>query len=411
MESVVLTVAIVSAAISLVSLVLMIILLTRKNGEGKELPQQIDNKLENLQRAVSQRISESEISQAQNQQNALSNFGKQVEDLRTEQNRQLNAMRETVEKRIDVMQESNTKKLEEIRNTVDEKLQKTLEERFNQSFKLVNDGLSQVSVKIGEMQTLATGVGDLKKILSNVKTRGIFGEIQLDRILEQILTSDQYDKNVRTKRGSNDPVEFAIRLPRDGKTDDPVYLPIDAKFPLDKYEALCNASESGDKALLDEASKDFERFIKLSAKSIKEKYIDPPNTTNFALMFLPTESIYAEVAKRTELVEFLSREYNVNISGPSTVSAVLNSLQMGFRTLAIEQRSNEVWELLGAVKTEFGTFTTCLAKVKDKLSAADKELDTLMTTRTNVMSRKLRNIEALSSDDARAVLETGYDDE
>ncbi len=294
---------------------------------------------------------------------------------------------------------STGEQLEKMRETVDEKLQTTLEKRLGESFKLVSDRLEVVHKGLGEMQNLATGVGDLKKVLSNVKTRGTLGEIQLSRILEQILTKDQYDINVVTKKGSRDNVEFAIKLPGNNKTDSAVYLPIDSKFPLDVYHNLVDTFDMGDQKLIEDGYKKLEAAIKKSAKDIKDKYIDPPNTTDFAIMFLPIEGLYAEVVRRTNLVEILQREYKINITGPTTLAALLNSLQMGFKTLAIEKRSSEVWNVLGAVKTEFSKFEDVLLSTQKKLNQASTDLDKLVGTRTKQINKKLMSVESLTSGD------------
>ena len=261
---------------------------------------------------------------------------------------------------------STEENLEKMRVTVDEKLQSTLERRLSESFKVVSERLEQVHKGLGEMQSLAAGVGDLKKVLSNTKTRGVLGEVQLERILEQFLSPEQYEKNVITKKGSRETVEFAIKLPGKDYDNKTVYLPLDAKFPLEVYNKLLDAYDLQNQAQIDVASKNLERFIKKSAKDIRDKYIDPPNTTDFGLMFLPTEGIYAEVLKNQSLVEFVQREYNINITGPTTLVALLNSLQMGFRSLAIEKHSSEVWKILGAVKTEFSKFETVLNSAQNK---------------------------------------------
>ena len=261
---------------------------------------------------------------------------------------------------------STEENLEKMRVTVDEKLQSTLERRLSESFKVVSERLEQVHKGLGEMQSLAAGVGDLKKVLSNTKTRGVLGEVQLERILEQFLSPEQYEKNVITKKGSRETVEFAIKLPGKDYDNKMVYLPLDAKFPLEVYNKLLDAYDLQNQAQIDAASKNLERFIKKSAKDIRDKYIDPPNTTDFGLMFLPTEGIYAEVLKNQSLVEFVQREYNINITGPTTLVALLNSLQMGFRSLAIEKHSSEVWKILGAVKTEFSKFETVLNSAQNK---------------------------------------------
>ena len=294
---------------------------------------------------------------------------------------------------------STEENLEKMRVTVDEKLQSTLERRLSESFKVVSERLEQVHKGLGEMQSLAAGVGDLKKVLSNTKTRGVLGEVQLERILEQFLSPEQYENNVITKKGSRETVEFAIKLPGKDYDNKTVYLPLDAKFPLEVYNKLLDAYDLQNQAQIDAASKNLERFIKKSAKDIRDKYIDPPNTTDFGLMFLPTEGIYAEVLKNQSLVEFVQREYNINITGPTTLVALLNSLQMGFRSLAIEKHSSEVWKILGAVKTEFSKFETVLNSAQNKLNQASSEIDKLVGTRTRQINRKLKNVDKLSFDD------------
>ncbi len=306
---------------------------------------------------------------------------------------QMETIRQSTEKRMADMQASNEKKLEEMRRTVDEKLQKTLEERISQSFNLVNERLERVYKSLGEMQKVGAGVEDLKKVLSNVKTRGILGEVQLGAILEEILSPEQYETNIATKKGSADRVEFAVKLPGDGEI--PVYLPIDAKFPLDAYGNLMDAYDSGDALAVQAAAKELKNRIKGFAKDIRTKYIDVPNTTDFAIMFLPTEGLYAEVV-RYGLVEELQKE-KINIAGPTTMAALLNSLQMGFRTLAIQQRSSQVWKVLEEVKTEFGKFETVLAKTQDRMRQASDELDKLVGTRTNAINRKLRDVSDFAS--------------
>ena len=306
---------------------------------------------------------------------------------------------------------STEENLEKMRVTVDEKLQSTLERRLNESFKVVSERLEQVHKGLGEMQSLAAGVGDLKKVLSNTKMRGVLGEVQLERILEQFLSPEQYEKNVITKKGSRETVEFAIKLPGKDYDNKTVYLPLDAKFPLEVYNKLLDAYDLQNQAQIDAASKNLERFIKKSAKDIRDKYIDPPNTTDFGLMFLPTEGIYAEVLKNQSLVEFVQREYNINITGPTTLVALLNSLQMGFRSLAIEKHSSEVWKILGAVKTEFSKFETVLNSAQNKLNQASSEIDKLVGTRTRQINRKLKNVDKLSFDDTGLYLSSEESEE
>ncbi|MBE6030491.1 MAG: DNA recombination protein RmuC [Clostridiales bacterium] len=339
---------------------------------------------------------------ADNQDKRLQEMQRQLSNMNVENEQRLENIRKTMESRINALTEDNNKQLEKMRDTVDEKLQKTLEDRITQSFNLVSERLEAVYKGLGEMQNLASGVGDLKKVLSNVKTRGILGEIQLSAILEQILTQEQYDENVATKKGSSDRVEFAIRLP--GNDEGIVYLPIDAKFPADSYSKLMDAYEEGDREAVKAAEKVLIQTIKNEAKDIRDKYIYPPDTTDFAIMFLPVEGLYAEVV-RLGLIETLQREYRVNIAGPTTMAALLNSLQMGFKTLAIQKHSSEVWQVLGAVKTEFDKFGTVLAKTQERINQANKELDTLIGTRTNVIKQKLKNVQSLPEHESRSILE------
>lgn len=305
----------------------------------------------------------------------------------------LENIRRSVDEKLESIRRENLRQLDEMRQTVDEKLQKTLEEKMNKSFSLVNERLEQVYKGLGEMQTLAVGVGDLKKVLSNVKTRGILGEIQLGAILSEILSKEQYEENIATKKGSKNVVEFAIKLPSDG--DSIVYLPIDSKFPGDTYSALRDAVESGDKQSIELAQKALVQRIKSEAKDIHDKYIDPPNTTEFAIMFLPFEGLYSEVVNMG-LVEALQREYKVNIAGPSTMAALLNSLQMGFKTLAVQKRSAEVWKILGGVKTEFDKFNDVLVMTQQRLDQANKELDKLVGVRTRQIQRQLKDVESVN---------------
>lgn len=305
----------------------------------------------------------------------------------------LENIRRSVDEKLESIRRENLRQLDEMRQTVDEKLQKTLEEKMNKSFSLVNERLEQVYKGLGEMQTLAVGVGDLKKVLSNVKTRGILGEIQLGAILSEILSKEQYEENIATKKGSKNVVEFAIKLPADGAGT--VYLPIDSKFPGDTYSALREAVESGDRQSIESAKKALVQRIKGEAKDIHDKYIDPPNTTEFAIMFLPFEGLYSEVVNMG-LVEVLQREYKVNIAGPSTMAALLNSLQMGFKTLAVQKRSAEVWKILGGVKTEFDKFNDVLVMTQQRLDQANKELDKLVGVRTRQIQRQLKDVESVS---------------
>lgn len=325
----------------------------------------------------------------------LAQFEKRLQGFEQGNNNALTEIRATVSRQLLEIKDDNGKRLDQIRKTVDEQLQTTLEEKMNRSFKTVSEQLEAVYKGLGEMQNLASGVGDLKKVLSNVKTRGILGEMQLGAILSEILNSEQYDTEVPTIPDSRERVEFAIKLPGNG--DSTVYLPIDSKFPGDTYAALQDAYDTGDKAQVEIAFKNLEARIKQCAKDIRDKYICPPYTTNFAIMFLPFEGLYAEVVNHG-LVEILQRDYSVNIAGPSTMAALLNSLQMGFRTLAIEKRSNEVWQVLGAVKSEFETFEKVLNATQKHMKQAEEDLEKLVGTRTRAIRRKLSGVEALPSD-------------
>lgn len=380
----------------------------------REMKQDIGNEVkssraemnQNLQinmSALGELLVNTQKASAENQDKRLSELKMQLSNMNMENEQKLENIRQTMEKKIAALTEDNNKQLEQMRMTVDEKLQKTLEDRISKSFNLVSERLEQVYKGLGEMQTLASGVGDLKKVLSNVKTRGILGEIQLSAILEQILTPDQYDENVATKKGSTERVEFAVRLPGD---DDGgvVYLPIDAKFPADSYGKLLDAYDTGDREAVKAAEKALVQTIKSEAKDIRDKYVYPPDTTDFAIMFLPVEGLYAEVV-RLGMVETLQREYRINIAGPTTMAALLNSLQMGFKTLAIQKHSSEVWQVLGAVKTEFDKFGNVLAKTQERINQANKELDTLIGTRTNVIRRTLKNVQSLPELESRAVLD------
>ena len=307
--------------------------------------------------------------------------------------------------------QNTEKKLEEMRATVDEKLQKTLHERIGQSFELVSKQLENVQKGLGEMKSLAQDVGGLKKVLSNVKMRGTFGEVQLGALLEQMMSPEQYDANVKTKKSGTEFVEFAIKLPGKDDVNSTVYLPIDAKFPKDIYEQYYDAFEAGDTALIESSGKQLENTIKKMAKDIHDKYVDPPFTTDFAIMFLPFESIYAEVIRRTSLVETLQKEYKIVVTGPTTLGAILNSLQMGFRTLAIQKRTGEVWTVLGAVKTEFSKFGGLLEKVQKNLQNAGDQLEEVMGKRTRAIERKLRQVEQIPHEESRKILPIEEDGE
>lgn len=310
----------------------------------------------------------------------------------------ISELKTSLEKSVKTMQDGNEKKLEEMRKTVDEKLNETLEKRLGESFKQVSERLEAVHKGLGEMQNLAVSVGDLKKVMSNVKSRGVLGEYQLQNIIEDLLTNEQYEKNVKTKVGSGAVVEFAIKMPHGNNVEKTLWLPVDSKFPKEDYEALVEAYDKGDVEKIEEYRKSFINGIKKNAKDIKEKYIDPPNTTEYGIMFLPYESLFGEVLRTPGLFEQIQKEYKITITGPTTLSALLNSLQMGFRTLAIEKRSSEVWDLLGAVKTEFGQFGDVLAKTKKKLIEATNVIDS-SEVRSRAIERKLRHVQALPSTD------------
>jgi DNA recombination protein RmuC len=344
-----------------------------------------------------------EMGKSQNDQ--LESIARLIQEL-TESNRTgIEKLRSTIDAQLKHLQESNEKKLDQMRETVDEKLQSTLEKRLGESFKLVSERLEAVQHGLGEMQNLATGVGDLKRVLTNVKARGTWGEVQLGALLEQILTPDQYDKNVRTRRDSQESVEYAIRLP--GQDDDPescVWLPIDSKFPQEDYLRLVEAADIADVDSVQKATAALLRSVHSSAKEIRDKYLNPPDTTDFAIMFLPTEGLYAEVLRQPGQVEKIQQDYRIVVAGPTTLSAILSSLRVGFRTLAIEKRSSEVWKVLSAVKTEFGKFGDVLTKVQRQLNTASNTIEQT-GMRTRAMERKLRAVEELPTEDTAEILE------
>lgn len=327
-------------------------------------------------------------------ESSIAKMQSQQHDDMMQTDQKLDHMRRGLAEGLDKISSNNQQQLDGIRKTVDEKLQETLDRKLSDSFQLVSQRLEQVYKGLGEMQNLAVGVGDLKKVLSNVKTRGILGEIQLGAILEQMLAPEQYATNVATKPGSQNNVEYAIRMP--GSGGEPVWLPVDAKFPLDAYEQLLAAYDAADPGLVDAAQKQLFQRVKGFAKDVRNKYIDPPNTTDFAILFIPTEGLYAELI-RGGMAEVLQREYKVTLAGPTTMAALLNSLQMGFKTLAIQKRSSEVWKILGAVKTEFDNFATVLESTKNRLNQANDDLDRLVGVRTRQIQRTLKNVESLPS--------------
>jgi len=341
------------------------------------------------------------------QKDQLDSFSKQLMAMARLNEEKLETMRKTLETQLRSLQEDNTRKLEQMRATVDEKLQSTLDKRLGESFKQVSERLEQVYRGLGEMRTLASGVGDLKKVLTNVKTRGTWGEIRLSHILEQILAPDQYDVNVATKKNCNERVEFAIKLPGQAADKEKiVWLPIDSKFPQEDYQRLMDAQEAADIELAEKHIKNLEIRIKAEAKHIKEKYLEPPHTTDFGIMFLPVEGLYAEVLRRPGLCDTLQREHRIVVTGPTTLAALLNSLQMGFRTLAIEKHSSEVWQLLGVVKTEFGKFGDVLAKTKKKLQEAGHTIDKA-EVRTRAIARKLREVQEVPLTETKGFIEEG----
>ena len=324
-------------------------------------------------------------------------------------NKNIKDVRETINNQLKDIRDDNTKQLDKMRNTVDEKLQKTLEEKIGESFNQVRKQLDAVHKGLGEMQTVAAGVGDLKKVLSNVKTKGVFGEYQLENILEQILTPDQYSKNVATNPDYNGSVEFAIKMP--GSDDNTLWLPIDSKFPTEPYEVLLDKYENGTKDDIDDARKQLIRTIDTFAKDISTKYISPPNTTAFGIMFLPIEGLFAEVLREPGIMEKLRQKHKIALTGPTTLSALLNSLQMGFRTLLVQERSSEVWNILSAVKSEFSTFGNHLSKVQTQLKTASSSLDTLKGTRSRAMDRKLKDVELIDSKKSKEILDLPLEDE
>lgn len=420
----------ICVVIVLLIIVLMCIIKSKSNNDLRDFENILDKNSRSTIREINQGLTgnqrlfndmigekinsiESSISKSQSVlRETLNTSVKQQEErfktFSVENEQKLENIRGTVENSLSAIRNDNNKKLDEMRSVVDEKLQKSLEDKMNQSFKLVSERLEQVYKGLGEMQTLANGVGDLKKVLSNVKTRGILGEIQLSAILKEILTSEQYEENAEVVPNSGKRVEFAVKLP--GNNEGSVYLPIDSKFPGDRYQSLLDAYDSGDKEAVNTAVKNLMAVIESEAKDINEKYIAPPNTTNFAIMFLPFEGLYAEVVNRG-MIERLQSKYKVNIAGPSTMAALLNSIQMGFKTLAIQKRSMEVWDTLSAVKTEFGKFADALDKTKKHLDMASDDLEKLVTTRTRAMRRKLSSIEEMTDKEkAERISEADYEE-
>ena len=376
----------------------------RNRKEAAELAQAQREELRNNLAAVEKKLEDNAKAQHDVLRQQFDDLLKQLHNQGKTSLEAVKDVRETIEKQLKEIREDNGKRLEEMRKTVDEKLQDTLEKRLGESFKQVSERLEQVHKGLGEMQSIASGVGDLKKVLTNVKTKGILGEYQLANIIEQLLPREQYEENVATRPGSTERVEFAIRMPGNSD-DDVVWLPIDSKFPLNGYEELLNAREAGDLDAISSAEKALTATLEKFAKDISEKYVEAPHTTDFGVMFLPIESLYAEVLRHPGVFETLQRKYRITVTGPTTMSALLNSLQMGFRTLAVTKRSSEVWKILEAVKTEFGKFSNQLEKVDKQLSTAKKSLEDLRSTRTNVMQRRLKNVGTLDTRESESLLD------
>src|SRR5690554_930136 len=368
-----------------------------------ELVARVDAGMAALRQALAEELARSRGEGAEQQQRFAEALGARLAELTQRNEQRIGEMRATLDQQLRALQEDNAAKLEKMRETVDEKLQSTLTTRLDSSFKLVSERLEQVQRGLGEMQQLATGVGDLKRVLTNVKTRGTWGEVQLDNLLEQTLVPEQYARSVRVRPDSAEAVDFAVRLPGRGSGDAPVWRPIDCKFPREDYERLLDAQEQAEPDLVRATGAQLEKAVRIQAKSICEKYIVPPHTTDFAVMFLPTEGLYAEVIRRPGLTDALQRDHRIVVAGPTTITALLNSLQMGFRTLAIEQRSSEVWKLLGAVKSEFGKFAGILEKAEKQITTVGRSLgDASRKTRT--IERHLRGVETLSGPEAAGLL-------
>ncbi len=368
---------------------------------SRELREEIAAGQKTSTEALVKTISEMGKSQSEN----FELVAKRIKDLTESNEIRIERVRNTINDQLKSLQEGNEKKLDQMRQTVDEKLQNTLEKRLGESFKLVSERLELVHKGLGEMQNLAAGVGDLKKVLTNVKVRGIWGEAQLGSLLEQFLSPEQFEKNVATKRGGSERVEFAIKLPgKDKESDKPVYLAIDSKFPQEDYQKLLEAQEQANPELAEEYSKALEMRIKAEAREIRDKYINPPITTDFAIMFLPTESLFAEILRRPGVTDSIQRQYRVIVTGPTTCAALLNSLQIGFRTLAVEKRTSEIWKILGAVKNEFDKFGGVLSKVRKQLKTASNTIEDT-EKRTTIMARKLREVEQLPETESAKLLE------
>ncbi len=412
-------------ALLLAAVVLLVVLLRRTGGQSSGVEQAVRDELRaareesagtagrlreemaNSQTTSAELVVKTIVELGKGQGDALALVTREIKELAGANEERFENLRKTVDAQLTQLRESNEAKLEEMRRTVDEKLHDTLEKRLGESFKLVSDQLEAVQSGLGEMRSLATGVGDLKKVLSNVKTRGILGEVQLGAILEEILTVNQYGTNVRTKPDSGENVEFAVRLPgSDGDMEKCVWLPIDSKFPQEDYVRLVDAADAGDADAVKDATQSLIRSVKKCARDISEKYISPPDTTDFAIMFLPTEGLYAEVLRQPGFLDELMRTHRIVVAGPTTLAAILSSLRMGFRTLAIEKRSSEVWQVLAAVKTEFGNFGGVLDTLKRQLATASKTVEAT-GVRTRAIERKLRGVEELPDSQSEAILKLG----
>lgn len=398
--------------IFLTVILLALVYFTRKGGSAFENQETLKTlgsmtrDLERLEKVLKDEMGRSREETGQRERSAREEMGQQFQNIIQGNEQKLESIRQTLEKQLAGLQEENTKKLDQMRMVVDEKLQTTLEKRLSESFRQVSDRLEKVHQGLGEMQNLASNVGDLKAVLTNVKTRGTWGEVQLEALLSQILAPGQYSKNVQTKKGSADRVEFAIRLPGRSDLDEEVFLPIDAKFPVEDHQRLMTALEKGDLALAEEMAKNLVNRIKAEAKNIKEKYLDPPATTDFGILFLPTEGLYGEVLRQPGLTEELQRDHRIVVTGPTTLAAILNSLQIGFRTLAIEKRTSEVWALLGTVKKEFGLFAGILEKTQKKLQEATHTIEDA-AKKTRTIERKLKGVEEIQASEEPEVLEDG----
>lgn len=396
--------------VSVVNLIILFIVFSKTNQKNTDLPE-LKNRIATLQDQTTQtfaNMNERMIRIETNVDRVTKDIGTNFRENRKEISDNFGLVQKTLDTRVRELQDHNTKKLEEMRQTVDEKLQASVEKRFNESFKTISTQLTQVYQGLGEMKTLANGVGDLKKVMEGVKTRGIYGEVQLGNIISDTLSSDQYCENIATQKGSNDRVEFAVKMPGKDETAQ-VFLPIDSKFPVENYQRLVAAYEQGDKTEILKYQKALAIDVKEQAKKISTKYIDPPHTTEFAMMFLPTESLYAEILRIPGLDDEIRQKFHITIASPSTLPVILSGLLMGFRTLAIEKRSSEVWQILGAVKSQFGKFGDLLEATKKKLQESANKIDAAATT-SRAIERKLKNVESLPSSESLKLLD-GLDDQ